>query len=123
MSFLATPFRRFFARISGCVPELGASVAKTSLNFQYDQENDLLLARFGSPNDTDNVVIEPGIAVRMSRRTREPIAIEIVDCAAKFHKHPSTITPAFARELLARYGFEARRRLDSNARPRREALA
>lgn len=120
---LVAPFKRLLGRITGCVPEFGASSAPTSLRFQYDQKNDLLFARFGSPEDADNVVIEPGVAVRISRRTNQPIAIEVVDCAARFHKQPSAITSAFARELLARYGLEARGQREANARSHREALA
>ncbi len=117
MNFFALPLRRFLVRITGCAPELGSSSAPTSLNFQYDQKTDLLFARFGSPRDADNVVIEPGVVVRISRETKQPIAIEIVDCAERFHKQPSAVTPAFARELLARYGDQVRRRREAGATP------
>ena len=76
------------------------------LHVEYDAEVDLLFARFGTPADADTVVVDD-VAVRLSRVTGQPIAIEVVDCAAKFHKDPSAITQAFARELLARYGHEA----------------
>lgn len=70
----------------------------------YDREADLLTARFGSPEDADVVVVEPDVSVRISRMTNQPVAIEVIDCAARSHKDPSAITPAFGRELLARYG-------------------
>jgi hypothetical protein len=76
------------------------------LHVEYDADVDLLFARFGAPVDADTVVIDD-VAVRLSRATGQPIAIEVADCAAKFHKAPSAITPAFARELLARYGHKA----------------
>ena len=78
------------------------------LHTEYDAEVDLLLARFGSPAEADTVVIDEDVAVRLSRETGQPIGIAVVDCAAKFQKAPSAITAAFARELLARYGREAR---------------
>ncbi|HXH06236.1 MAG TPA: DUF2283 domain-containing protein [Vicinamibacterales bacterium] len=74
---------------------------------EYDRSADFLLARFGDPEPADTIVIEPGIAVRLSRATHQPIGIEIADCAARFRKDPSTINQAFARELLARYGAAA----------------
>jgi hypothetical protein len=79
-------------------------MAHHQLHIDYDPDIDLLLARFGVPAEADTVVIDGDIAVRLSRETRQPIGLEIVDCGARFQR---TITPAFVRELLARYGHEA----------------
>jgi uncharacterized protein YuzE len=81
---------------------------------EYDPETDLLLARLGAPAEADTVVIDGDVAVRVSRETGQPISIEVVDCAARFRK---AITPAFARELLARYGHEASVVLEERRRP------
>jgi hypothetical protein len=91
-------------------------MAQQQLHAAYDAEADLFLARFGSPVDADTVVVDGDIAVRLSRETGEPIGIEVVDCAAKFHKDPSMMTPAFARELMAHYGHEARTILEQRRR-------
>ncbi len=87
-------------------------MSQNQLHAEYDAEADLLLARFGAPAEADTVVVDGDVAVRLSRETGQPIGIEVVDCAAKFRKDASAITPAFARELLARYGHEARVILD-----------
>ena len=91
---------------------------RCQLHSSYDRDTDFLFARFGAPAEADTVVVDGDVAVRLSRETGQPIGIEVVDCAAKFRKHPSTITPAFARELLARYGQQARAILNErSARP------
>ena len=100
---------------------LGTSPSDSSRICQYDQENDYLLARFGAPQEADNIVVEPGVAVRTSRTTHQPIAIEVADCAAKFRKDPSAITTAFARALLAQYGARALQQLAA-AQGRRTTL-
>ena len=86
----------------------GLGARRSELYTNYDSDADFLLARFGTPTEADTVVADGDVAVRLSRETGEPVGIEVVDCAAKFQMDPSTITAAFARELLARYGWKAR---------------
>ena len=110
--FVTTPFRRLFHTRLQCTGD------GTTFFLKYDRDADLLLARFGTPDEADSISVEPDVTVRISRATNQPVGIEVVDCAAKFHKAPSAITEAFARELLARYGREAIIRLQrAAARP------
>jgi len=119
MDFLTSPAKRFWARLTGCdMADVATSTSDKSLICKYDRENDYLLARFGAPQDADNVVVEPGLAVRISRTTRQPIAIEVADCAARFHRDPSAITSPFARALLAQYGARALEQLGAAQRRR-----
>jgi len=122
MDFFTSPTKRLWARLTGCdTAGLSTSSSDSSLICKYDQENDCLLARFGVPQEADNIVVEPGVAVRISRTTFQPIAIEVTDCAAKFRKDPSAITTPFARALLAQYGARALQQLAA-ARGRRTTL-
>jgi uncharacterized protein YuzE len=87
---------------------------ESQLHVHYDPATDLLMAHFGAPVEADTIVIDDDVAVRLSRATGQPIGIEVVDCAAKFGK---PVTPAFARELLARYGHEAREMREAARHP------
>lgn len=122
MAGLTRPVRQFFSRLPWCAPRSAPS-GRNSLVYRYDATTDLLMARFGSPVDADSVEIEPGITVRLHRGTNDPVGIEIVDCASRFGRPPSAINAAYARELLARYGVEARRLLLERSQPRRTAVA
>lgn len=80
-------------------------------HFRYDADGDLLLARLGEPEPCDNVQVDDNVVVRVSRETHDPVGIEVVAVSERFHKSPSAINRAFAKELLAQFGPEAASRV------------
>ena len=73
------------------------------LQCDYQPDVDLLYAWIGEPEAAENVEVEPGIYVRVSPSSRSVVGIEVLDCAARFHRDPSTVDSRFATSLIDRY--------------------
>ncbi|HWW87261.1 MAG TPA: DUF2283 domain-containing protein [Vicinamibacterales bacterium] len=75
------------------------------LRLKYEPEYDLLSVWLGAPQVADNVEVEPGISVRISRDQHQVVGVEIVDAAARLHRDASSLTnQAYVRGLLDKYG-------------------
>ena len=75
------------------------------IRLKYEPEYDLLSVWLGSPEPADNVEVEPGFCIRVSRSSHRVVGLEVVSAAARFQKDKRVVgTPAFARSLIERYG-------------------
>lgn len=91
-------------------------ISSGGFHFKYDEDADLLFARFGAPQPCDSVRVDDNVVVRVSRETHTPVAIEVFGVTARFQKDRSAINRSFARQLLADYGPEAASRLARRSR-------
>lgn len=74
-----------------------------AFHLKYEPHADLMFAWIGQPRRAQNVEVEPGVYVRVLPDERRVIGIEILDCAARFHRSPTAINEDFAQELLREY--------------------
>ncbi len=79
----------------------------SALRFTYDPDTDHLIGHLGRPQPCFNVEVPPGVVIRVSQESHTVAGLEVVDCAALFHKHPKAITQGFAMDLLDTYGPRA----------------
>lgn len=82
-----------------------------ALAYDYDAETDTLTAWFAPERPAENVEVEPDVFVRVLQNTDEVIGIEVIGCAARFHKAPSAINATFSCELLKKYAVPALEKL------------
>lgn len=94
----------FLRRWFNLEPGVSACDSKALFHCEYEPATDLLMVWCGDPQPAENVEVEPDLFVRIHPGTHEVIGIEVIGCAARFHKHPRAITTAFARDLLQKYG-------------------
>ena len=74
-----------------------------ALHFDYQADIDLLFAWLGEPCAAENVEVEPGIYIRVSPVTREPVSIEVLDCAVRFQADSRKIDQGFAERIFNAY--------------------
>lgn len=91
---------------------MGAPMATTTrdsgIRLRYEREYDHLSVWVGAPTVADNVEVEPGVCVRVSRADRSVVGLEVIDAGHRFHKDQATLeNPAYARTLLQQYGPRA----------------
>src|SRR5687768_5647363 len=80
-----------------------------ALRLKYESEYDLLSVWIGAPQPVDQIEVEPGVYVRISRAEHRPVGLEVIEAVSRLHTDPSTIqTDSFARELLKTYGRKAK---------------
>lgn len=80
----------------------------SGMRLKYEPEYDLLSVWVGDPQPVDQIEVEPGVYVRVSRAGHEAVGLEVLEAASKFHRDEATLgSPAFARQLLAKYGPKA----------------
>ena len=77
-----------------------ASMQAVGIHIDYQADVDLLFAWIGDPQPAENIEVEPGLYVRVSPSTRQVIGIEVLDCAERFQRDPSTVDAAFAKQLI-----------------------
>lgn len=83
------------------------------LRLKYEPDFDLLSVWVGQPQIVDNIEVEPGICVRVSRDHQRVVGVEIVDAAARLEKDATAFkSQSYAQRLLNKYGQMA---LDSPA--------
>ena len=70
------------------------------LKFDYQPDTDLLFAWIGQPQSAENIEVEPGIYVRVIPATKQIVGIEVIDCAQRFQRDPSSIDAVFAKALI-----------------------
>jgi hypothetical protein len=84
------------------------SSSDTPVRLKYEPQYDLLSAWIGAPQEADNVEIEPGLVIRISRASGRVVGLEVADVSARFSKDRATVqSPAFVRSLLDRYSKAA----------------
>ena len=87
---------------------MNVTTSDGAIRLSYEREYDHLSVWIGGPTVADNVEVEPGLCVRVSRADRSVVGLEVIDAAYRFHKDPSILeTPAFALTLLQQYGPRA----------------
>lgn len=80
----------------------------SAVRLKYEPEYDLLSVWLGDPQPLDQVEVESGVYVRVSRESHLAVGLEILEAGARFHKDEEGIrNPAFARTLLEKYGPKA----------------
>lgn len=87
------------------------SLQAVGIHFDYQASVDLLYAWIGEPRAAENVEIESGIYVRIDPTTNRVIGIEVLDCAHRFQRDPSTINVEFAKQLIEAFTRPALERL------------
>jgi uncharacterized protein YuzE len=78
------------------------------LKLKYEAEYDLLSVWVTGPEPADNIEVEPGVYVRVSRSKGQVVGLEVIEATERLHK-PSQIlkNPTFARKLLEKYARRA----------------
>lgn len=85
------------------------------LSLKYEAQYDLLSVWLGGARPVDNVEIEPGVYLRISRADGHVVGLEMLEAAARLHKHPNSLkNPSFAKNLIAKY---SRRLASRSAEP------
>lgn len=93
------PFCSIFGHVETAMP------TDSAVRLKYEPEYDLLSVWVGEPQPVDQVEVESGVYVRVTRDDHRAVGLEILEAAARFHKDADGIrNPAFARSLLNRYG-------------------
>jgi hypothetical protein len=81
------------------------SAGDSGIRLRYEAEYDHLSVWVGEPTIADNVEVEPGLCVRVSRMDHSVVGLEVIDAAYRFHKDPETLrNPSFVLGLLRQYG-------------------
>ena len=73
------------------------------IHCDYQPDVDLFFAWIGEPQAAENIEVEEGIYVRVNPETRAVVGIEVLDCATRFHRDPSTVDMRFAEALIKKY--------------------
>jgi hypothetical protein len=73
------------------------------LQWDYSCSDDVLSAWIGTPQPSDEVVVDEDIVIRISRETRQPVRID-VRSASKRSTWTGALNGAIARALLERHG-------------------
>lgn len=88
----------------GTVVTAESSVQTAPLRLKYEPQYDLLSVWLNGPEPVDNIEVEPGVCLRVSRAHGGVIGLEMIEAAARLHKHPNVFKSAsFAKNLIARY--------------------
>lgn len=79
-----------------------------TIRLRYEAEYDHLTVWVGGPQVADQIEVESGIYVRVSRDDGRVVGLEVIDAATKLHKDANTLqNPSYARTLLQDYGPRA----------------
>jgi hypothetical protein len=87
-----------------------ASQQAVGIQCDYQPDVDLLFAWVGDPQPAENIEVEPGVYVRVLPSTGQVVGIEVLDCAERFDREPSSIDIGFAEMLLAKFTAPAQER-------------
>ena len=73
------------------------------LQWDYSCPDDVLSAWIGTPEPSDEVVVDEDIVIHISRETHQPVRID-VRCASKRSPWTGALNGAVARALLEQHG-------------------
>ncbi len=86
----------------------GTSGNDGAIRLRYEAEYDHLTVWVDGPQVAEQIEVEPGVYVRVSRNDGRVVGLEVIDAATKLHFDATTLqNPAYARTLLRDYGPRA----------------
>ena len=77
---------------------------RDGLQWDYSCADDVLSAWIGAPQPCDEVVVDGSIVIRISRRTHQPVGIDVRSASRRSGKWPGALNGAFARAMLEQHG-------------------
>lgn len=64
-----------------------------SVRLKYEPEYDLLSIWLGAPQPVDQVEVEPGVYVRVSRASHAPVGLEVIEALARLQTDSTAMAP------------------------------